>query len=43
MGAGAALAAGLLLAQLTAYMGWDAVREDVRLTLSARNTASAPR
>jgi hypothetical protein len=42
MGAGAALAAGLLLAQLTAYMGWDAVREDVRLTLSARNTASDP-
>jgi len=40
--AGAALAAGLLLAQLTAYMGWDNVMEDVRLTLTARNAAEDP-
>lgn len=38
MGTGAALAAGLLLAQLSAYMGWSNVMEDVRLTLTARNT-----
>jgi hypothetical protein len=38
--AGAALAAGVLLTQLTAYMGWANVLEDVRLTLTARNTAS---
>jgi len=41
-GAGAALAAGLLLAQLTAYMGWSNVMEDVRLTLTARNVAADP-
>ena len=40
--AGAALAAGLLLAQLTAYMGWANVMEDVRLTLTARNAAADP-
>lgn len=39
---GAALAAGLLLAQLTAYMGWANVMEDVRLTLTARNAAEDP-
>lgn len=40
--AGAALAAGVLLAQLTAYMGWSNVMEDVRLTLTARNAAADP-
>jgi len=39
---GAALAAGLLLTQLTAYMGWANVMEDVRLTLTARNAAADP-
>lgn len=39
---GAAIAAGTLLLQLTAYMGWEAVMEDVRLTLTARNTAADP-
>jgi hypothetical protein len=42
MGAGAAMAAGVLLAQLTAYMGWANVMEDVRLTLTARNAAADP-
>lgn len=42
MGAGAALAAGVLLAQLTAYMGWFNVLEDIRLTLTARNAAADP-
>lgn len=42
MGAGAALAAGVLLAQLTAYMGWVNVMEDIRLTLTARNAAADP-
>ncbi len=42
MGAGAALAAGVLLAQLSAYMGWANVMEDVRLTLTARNAAADP-
>lgn len=42
MAAGATLAAGLLLAQLTAYMGWANVMEDVRLTLTARNAAADP-
>lgn len=40
--AGAALAAGVLLAQLTAFMGWANVMEDVRLTLTARNAAADP-
>lgn len=40
--AGALLAAGTLLMQLTAYMGWSNVLEDIRLTLTARNTASDP-
>lgn len=40
--AGAAIAAGTLLAQLTAYMGWSNVMEDVRLTLTARNAAADP-
>lgn len=40
VGAGAVLAAALLLAQLTAYMGWANVMEDVRLTLTARNVAA---
>lgn len=39
---GALLAGGVLLLQLTAYMGWDNVRENVRLTLTARNTAADP-
>lgn len=39
---GATLAAGLLLAQLTAYMGWNNVMEDVRLTLTARNATADP-
>jgi hypothetical protein len=39
---GAALAGTLLLAQLTAYMGWDNMREDVRLTLTARNNVADP-
>ncbi|MSU47381.1 MAG: hypothetical protein EXS42_09750 [Lacunisphaera sp.] len=42
MGIGAALAAGVLLAQLTSYMGWANVIEDVRLTLTARNAAADP-
>lgn len=40
--AGAVLAAAVLLAQLTAYMGWENMREDVRLTLTARNSAADP-
>ncbi|HVT73238.1 MAG TPA: fibronectin type III domain-containing protein [Lacunisphaera sp.] len=40
--AGGVAAAGLLLAQLTAYMGWASVLEDVRLTLTARNAAADP-
>lgn len=39
---GATFAAGVLLAQLTAYMGWVNVMEDVRLTLTARNAAADP-
>ncbi len=42
IGAGAAIAGGVLLAQLTAYMGWDAVMEDIRLTLTARNVSADP-
>lgn len=38
--AGAALAAAVLLTQLTAYMGWENVKEDVRLTLTARNASA---
>ncbi len=37
--AGACIAGGTLLAQLTAYMGWENVRRDIRYTLSARNMA----
>ena len=40
--AGAVLAAGTLLLQLTAYMGWTNVLEDVHLTLTARNAAADP-
>jgi len=36
---GAAIAAGTLLAQLTAYMGWENVLLDIRYTLVARNSA----
>lgn len=39
---GAGVAAGTLLLQLTAYMGWANVLEDVRLTLTARNAAADP-
>jgi hypothetical protein len=38
--AGGMIAAGTLLAQLTAYMGWENVLRDVRYTLLARNSAS---
>jgi hypothetical protein len=37
--AGALIAAGTLLAQLTAYMGWHNVLLDIHYTLSARNMA----
>lgn len=40
--AGGALAAGVLLLQLTAYMGWENVLLDIRYTLLARNSASDP-
>lgn len=40
--AGAGVAAGTLLLQLTAYMGWANTMEDVRLTLTARNVAADP-
>lgn len=39
---GALIAAGTLLTQLTAYMGWSNVLEDMRLTLTARNAAANP-
>lgn len=38
-----ALGAGLLLgAQLTAYMGWDGVKQDIAYTLHGRNSAFDP-
>jgi hypothetical protein len=37
---GAGLAAGTLLAQLTAYMGWSNVLRDIRYTMIARNSSS---
>ncbi len=42
IGLGGIAAAGTLLAQLTAYMGWDNVLKDIRYTLIARNSASDP-
>jgi hypothetical protein len=37
--AGGLIAAGILLTQLTAYMGWDNVKRDINYTLKARNMA----
>jgi len=40
--AGGAIAGATLMAQLTAYMGWENVKRDIRYTLSARNMALDP-
>ncbi len=42
VGLGGAAAAGVLLCQLVAYMGWPSVKLDISYTLAARNMARDP-
>jgi hypothetical protein len=42
VGLGGATAAGVLLTQLVAYMGWQNVKLDIHYTLAARNMARDP-